>query len=596
MAWPVRKRSDGVAGGGGDVGDSSEETEMKALITTHGHQDDHDNTNTNDNYSQTAQPNSGNIPSPTSGIHTILNDGINRTILPSDATVLRHRHHYNNSQRPGANHQQSQSQPMQSSQSWDIYGRHSLDDADVAAGALSMIQSPSHQQHERPTIIRGRSSSSSGVTRSLSNPQPSPMKSSTLNSMGSKTPQSGRLQGVNDMIMHPFFSSPNKNKGSNGSSNNNNSSYDVHSNQFFNNSMQQQPQPIQMERGIGSYYSGRKNLKNAYYGGSEHDFLRLSAYDNETSSTSSSAQQQQQQYASQNQQHQYYSSSQRREMPVMPPLEITTNQQQRSNSTASSSSSSYPPYGLPIADERTNVRRKNVNAISDVQNYSPSSSISPSKLLLLPISSTNNNGTMTISSSSKFIVLGINLSSYTRQSQFILSASGTFMFSLLYGYLQELISVTLCHRQLGLFLALMQFSGYTILSYFFRNLGSSSNDDAMQLSTTSGGGVSHGQQQVVGLIKRESSGSSTQHQANMSFSRRLRRWKNWGKRRGEQTSSSSTPNTSTTVPLELYIGLSILRAIDLGMTNLAMQYVNYPTKTLMKSTRVIFTMIFGNSS
>ena len=29
------------------------------------------------------------------------------------------------------------------------------------------------------------------------------------------------------------------------------------------------------------------------------------------------------------------------------------------------------------------------------------------------------------------------------------------------------------------------------------------------------------------------------------------------------------------------------------MTNLAMQYVNYPTKTLMKSTRVIFTMIFG---
>ena len=29
------------------------------------------------------------------------------------------------------------------------------------------------------------------------------------------------------------------------------------------------------------------------------------------------------------------------------------------------------------------------------------------------------------------------------------------------------------------------------------------------------------------------------------------------------------------------------------MTNLAMQYVNYPAKTLMKSTRVLFTMIFG---
>ena len=591
MAWPVRKRSDG-GGGGGDVGDSSSaEPEMNALLAHH----HDDSTNTNNNYSQTAPPISGNIPSPTSGIHTILNDGINRTILlPSDATVLRHRHHNNNSQsQQPANHQQQShsSQPLQSSQSWDIYGRHSLDDADVAAGALSMISHHHHQQqqHARPPIVRGRSSSSSGVTRSLSNPKPSPMKSS-LNSMGSKTPQSGRLQGVGDMIMHPFFSSPPNKCSNDGSLNNSISSYAQYSNQFFNNSttpqQQQPPQPIQMERGIGS---GRKNLNNAYYGGSEHDFLRLSAYDNETSSTSSSAaaQHQQQQYASQNQQYQqqyYYNSPQRiREMPSMPPLEITTNQQR---STSTSSSSSYPPYGLPssIADE-TNNRRKNAHsAISDVQNYySPSSRTSPSKLSLS--SSTNNNRT-TISS--KFIVLGINLSSYNRQTQFLISASGTFMFSLLYGYLQELISVTLCHRQLGLFLALMQFSGYTILSYFFRNLG---NDDGQSLSSS---GSSGGRQQVVGLKKRAPSSGSSQHQANMSFSRRLRRWKNWVKLRGEQSSSSTSSSTrTTTVPLELYIGLSILRAIDLGMTNTAMQYVNYPTKTLMKSTRVIFTMLFG---
>jgi len=43
----------------------------------------------------------------------------------------------------------------------------------------------------------------------------------------------------------------------------------------------------------------------------------------------------------------------------------------------------------------------------------------------------------------------------------------------------------------------------------------------------------------------------------------------------------------------MYLGLSLLRAIDLGMTNLAMQYVNYPAKTLMKSSRVVFTMLFG---
>ncbi len=47
------------------------------------------------------------------------------------------------------------------------------------------------------------------------------------------------------------------------------------------------------------------------------------------------------------------------------------------------------------------------------------------------------------------------------------------------------------------------------------------------------------------------------------------------------------------IPLEMYVGLFVLRAIDLNMTNLTMQYVNYPAKTIMKSTRVVFTMVFG---
>ena len=33
--------------------------------------------------------------------------------------------------------------------------------------------------------------------------------------------------------------------------------------------------------------------------------------------------------------------------------------------------------------------------------------------------------------------------------------------------------------------------------------------------------------------------------------------------------------------------------LRLYRTNLAMQYINYPAKTLMKSSRVVFTMIFG---
>jgi hypothetical protein len=40
------------------------------------------------------------------------------------------------------------------------------------------------------------------------------------------------------------------------------------------------------------------------------------------------------------------------------------------------------------------------------------------------------------------------------------------------------------------------------------------------------------------------------------------------------------------------LGLSVLHAIDLGTMNMAMQYVNYPAKTLMKSSPVIFIMLF----
>lgn len=176
---------------------------------------------------------------------------------------------------------------------------------------------------------------------------------------------------------------------------------------------------------------------------------------------------------------------------------------------------------------------------------------------------TNNN--------TKFVVLGWDLSEHTRQTQFLVSAGGTFCFSLLYGYLQELISVELCNRKLGLFLAATQFTGYTILSYFFRNL-----DKGVAIGRTNVGG---------------SSATATASSGGMSFSRRLRRLKNWGRLRDRSAQSSAA--IVTTVPIELYVGLSVLRAIDLGMTNLAMQYVNYPAKTLMKSTRLVFTMLFG---
>jgi adenosine 3'-phospho 5'-phosphosulfate transporter B3 len=153
------------------------------------------------------------------------------------------------------------------------------------------------------------------------------------------------------------------------------------------------------------------------------------------------------------------------------------------------------------------------------------------------------------------LVLGVNITHLSRKSQFIACALGVFSFSLLYGYLQELISVTLCNRQLGLFLAMMQFLGYTMWSKIFHLLvqtkkhGKSrkeKDEDYMVIPTTENGIL-----------------------------------------------SPSSKVGGKNVPIKLYIFLSVLRAIDAAMTNMAMAYVNYPAKTLMKSSRVVFTMLFG---
>jgi drug/metabolite transporter (DMT)-like permease len=148
------------------------------------------------------------------------------------------------------------------------------------------------------------------------------------------------------------------------------------------------------------------------------------------------------------------------------------------------------------------------------------------------------------------LVLGVDISHLPRRSQFISVATGNFGFSLLYGFLQELLSVQLCSRNLGLFLAMIQFIGYTVLAFLMRTY-------------------------VYESQKRK----------KMKMEPRLT----------AKTSSASLPTSShpLQVPFRLYLGLSLLRALDLGMTNMAMQYINYPAKTLMKSSRVVFTMLFG---
>ncbi|OEU09991.1 UAA-domain-containing protein [Fragilariopsis cylindrus CCMP1102] len=137
----------------------------------------------------------------------------------------------------------------------------------------------------------------------------------------------------------------------------------------------------------------------------------------------------------------------------------------------------------------------------------------------------------------------MDISHVSRNGQFLICASGVFFFSLLYGFLQELLSVRLCSRQLGLYLATVQFVGYTFLAYILRTY----------------------------VYQKQNPGRKTP----------------------KIISSGSCGVATLIVPFKLYLGLSLLRAFELAMTNLAMQYINYPAKTLIKSSRIVFTMIFG---
>lgn len=151
------------------------------------------------------------------------------------------------------------------------------------------------------------------------------------------------------------------------------------------------------------------------------------------------------------------------------------------------------------------------------------------------------------------LILGMDVTHMSRNAQFVICASGVFFFSLLYGYLQELLSVELCSRQLGLYLAMIQFIGYTFLAYLLNNY-------------------------VYQKHGRRTMTSSTTPKVRNG---------------GLLPTTTSSLVTKLAVPFSLYLGLSLLRAVDLAMTNLAMQFINYPAKTLMKSSRVVFTMIFG---
>lgn len=159
------------------------------------------------------------------------------------------------------------------------------------------------------------------------------------------------------------------------------------------------------------------------------------------------------------------------------------------------------------------------------------------------------------------VLFGQDLSHFPPTSQFVTCASGVFAFTIVYGYLQELLAVHIAGRRYGLFLATCQFAGYALWSFVLTRLRGAPKSGSALLDGRSKGMAAGATEDclMAGCVGSPGHGTVARSGA----------------------------------PLGKYVGLSLLRAVDLGMTNVAMQFLNYPAKTLIKSSRVVFTMLIG---
>lgn len=166
--------------------------------------------------------------------------------------------------------------------------------------------------------------------------------------------------------------------------------------------------------------------------------------------------------------------------------------------------------------------------------------------------------------SQELILFGIDFSHLPSNMQLMIAAFGVLFFNMLYGYLQELIQIEIAGRCFAFFLGSCQFLGYAFWSWVLAKLRARRIHlrDSRQYN---------GDQYIQVSGKEYTSLPTT----------------------APVDSTSSSTSKAGRAPLLTYLGLSIIRAIDLGLTNLSMKYLNYPAKTLIKSSRVVFTMMMG---
>jgi len=169
----------------------------------------------------------------------------------------------------------------------------------------------------------------------------------------------------------------------------------------------------------------------------------------------------------------------------------------------------------------------------------------------------------------EFILFGVDLGHLNGNMQLAISAAGVLFFNMLYGYLQELIQIEIAGRGFAFFLGACQFAGYAFWSWVLARLRAR----RIRLRTID-------PVHITGKVEGEDYLLVPSNEDDMS--------------KGEAaTIASAAGNSTTKASLMTYFALSVIRAIDLGLTNMSMKYLNYPAKTLIKSSRVIFTMMTG---
>lgn len=228
----------------------------------------------------------------------------------------------------------------------------------------------------------------------------------------------------------------------------------------------------------------------------------------------------------------------------------------------------------------------------------------------------------------RIVLLGVDISRFQENVQFCICAGGVFVFTIAYGYLQELISVHLFSRQYTLFLSTCQFAGYAFWSFVLMKLDQNSqrimswisgnkdkeysNDYCSCRGGCRNGFIEHGRYEVVET--RQDISSASAESLSKASTGSMTSWSSFGKvtendrdmeeektyvHDEEKELYSGTGRQSAMISKKsgpswmLYITLSLVRAIDVGMTNGAMRFINYPMKTLVKSSRVAFTMMCG---